>query len=111
MGGSLAEQQALRDELRAHIRDAVREQEIGGVGHGEAVRVALRDLGEPERLGRSMRGVRGAAPLKRPLIQPEGALILERRGSVRLPSGALSLAVAALGVALVALGVTYLWPS
>jgi hypothetical protein len=110
MGGTLAEQQAARDELRAHIEDGARELQLQGVAAGEAVRRALRDLGDAETVGRSMRGSRGGASLRRPLMQPAGALILQRRRDVRLPGRALVLALGASAITSAAVGLTYLWP-
>jgi hypothetical protein len=110
MGGTLAEQQAARDELRAHIEDGSRELQLQGVAAEEAVRRALRDLGDAETVGRSMRGARGGASLRRPLVQPAGALILQRRRDVRLPARALVLALGASAVTSAAVGLTYLWP-
>jgi hypothetical protein len=110
MGGSLAEQQAARDELRAHIREQVRELQLGGVDEDAAISEALRDLGDPARLGRSMRASVGRAPLRRPLVQPEGALILERRTERHLPSARLLFAGAALAVMALAASIVYVWP-
>ncbi len=41
MGGRFAEQQCARDELRAHIADALRERELAGAAPHEAVRAVL----------------------------------------------------------------------
>jgi hypothetical protein len=110
MGGTLAEQQAARDELRAHIEDGARELQLQGMAADEAVRRALRDLGDAETVGRSMRGSRGGTSLRRPLVQPAGALILQRRRDVRLPARALVLALGASAITSAAVGLTYLWP-
>lgn len=110
MGGSFAEQQAARDELRAHIRDAAREHELAGLTPNEALRTALHDLGDPTDVGRRMRASRGSTPLARPLVQPEGALILQPRRMRHLPPLALLLALAALAASSVGLAVAYAWP-
>jgi hypothetical protein len=110
MGGSLAEQQAARDELRAHIREQVRELQLGGIDEDAAIVEALRDLGDPARLGRSMRASVGRAPLRRPLVQPEGALILERRSEHHLPSARLVVAGAAMALMAIAASIVYVWP-
>lgn len=110
MGGALAEQQAARDELRAHILEEVRELQLGGMDQRAAIGQALRNLGEPARLGRSMRTSVGRAPLRRPLLQPVGALILERRSDHHLPSARLLLAGAALAVMALAVSIVYVWP-
>ena len=110
MGGTLAEQQAARDELRAHIEDGARELQLQGVAADGAVRQSLGDLGDAETVGRSMRGARGGASLRRPLVQPAGALILQRRRDVHLPARALVLALGASAITSAAVGLTYLWP-
>ena len=110
MGGTFAEQQTLRDELRAHISEAIREHELGGLSPDDALMATLRDFGPPSDLGRDMRGSRGKRPLVRPLAQPAGALLLERRSIRHLPPRALILAVAASGVAALAVAITYAWP-
>jgi hypothetical protein len=111
MGGSLAEQQAARDEILAHLREAVREHEIDGLPHDDAEARALADLGDPAIVGRAMRRSRGTAPLRRPLPQPAGALVLQRRSSVRLPGTRVSVALLALAAMLAAVPLIYLWPS
>jgi|CXWL01.1.fsa_nt_gi hypothetical protein len=110
MGGTFAEQQALRDELRAHISEAIREHELGGLSPDDALMATLRDFGPPSDLGRSMRASTGKRPLARPLTQPSGALLLERRSIRHLPPRALILAVAASGVTALAVAITYAWP-
>lgn len=110
MGGTLAEQQAVRDELRAHIAEQARELQLSGATPGDAVAQALRDLGDAEQLGRSMRGSRGSAPLRRPLSQPAGALILGPRRAYHLPRAGVALAFAASGAAMLAVAILYLWP-
>jgi hypothetical protein len=110
MGGAFAEQQAVRDELRAHIRDEVRELELGGVPSGVAVAQALRDLGDATELGRTMRRSRGTAAVRRPLTQPAGALLLERHRPRHLPPLGMALALAASGAASLAVALAYAWP-
>ncbi len=110
MGGSLAEQQAARDELRAHIEDDVRELELRGLGRADAMGEALHHLGDPEALGRRMRASRGTPALRRPLLQPEGAVLVSGRRQRHLPAVWLSLALAAAGGAAAFVGLTYLWP-
>jgi len=110
MGGSFAEQQAARDELRAHLLDAAREHELAGLAPDQALVAALRDLGDPSDLGRDMRASRGTAPLRRPLVQPEGALILEPRRIRHLPPLPLLLALVALAATGLGLAAAYAWP-
>ncbi|MEX0749214.1 MAG: permease prefix domain 1-containing protein [Dehalococcoidia bacterium] len=109
MGGSFAEQQAARDELRGHIRDQVRELQLDGVDGDAAIGQAVRDLGDATLLGRSLRSSRGKAPLRRPVTRPAGALILERRSAHHLPARML-LALAAMAVMTVAVSIVYVWP-
>jgi hypothetical protein len=110
MGGTLAEQQVVRDELRAHIAEEARELEMQGVTRTDAWASALRDLGDAEALGRSMRASRGTAPLKRPLVQPAGALVLERRSQLHVPRLGLLLAATASTVTAAAVALAYTWP-
>jgi hypothetical protein len=110
MGGPFSEQQAARDELRAHIRDQVRELELAGIEVDQAVDRALADLGDASILGRSLRESRGTAPLKRPLLQPDGALILERRHTRHAPSPTVLLALAAVVLTAVVVSMIYVWP-
>ena len=110
MGGSFAEQQAARDELRAHLRDAAREMELGGVERCDAERRALAELGDPEQVGRSMRASRGSVALRRPLAQPEGALVLERRTVRHLPPAPMSAALVLAPIAAASLALLFLWP-
>lgn len=111
MGGSFAAQQAARDELRAHIRDAARELEFDGMTAEEALHRAIADLGAAEDVGRGLRASRGTAALRRPLVQPLGALILERAHVRRLPAAQIGLALAALLVMSAAIAGVYLWPA
>ena len=110
MGGTLAEQQAMRDELRAHIRDAARDAELRGTPSNAALAAAMRDLGDATGLGHSMRGSRGSAPLRRPLVQPAGALILERRREYHLPRAPIALSFALAAVTSVTMILLYAWP-
>jgi hypothetical protein len=110
MGGSLAEQQAARDELRAHIEDSAREMELQGVDPEEALRAAIAALGDADAVGRSMRASRGGAALGRPLLQPAGALVLARRRETHLPRPAVTLAIAASSLVAMAVALAYLWP-
>ena len=109
MGGSLAEQQAARDELRNHIREAARELELEGVAAVDALRRALLDLGDAETVGRAMRSSRGTAALRRPLAQPIGALMLEPRRGHRVPMRILFALFAWSALSAVAM-IAYLWP-
>ena len=110
MGGSFTEQQAARDELRAHIHDHLRELQLEGIDREAAVEQALRDLGDPSALGASLRASRGTHALRRPIVQPEGALILERRAEHHLPSPRVLLALAALVLMSLAASLVYVWP-
>jgi hypothetical protein len=110
MGGSFAEQQAVRDELRAHVRDAAREFELQGIAVDRAIELALADLGDPEQFGHSLRASRGTTPLRRPLLQPEGALVLERRRDRHIPAPGVFVAAAASALTGLAIIVVYLWP-
>ncbi len=110
IGGTLAEQQAARDELRAHIQDEARELQLQGTAPAAAMRQALADLGAAEDVGRAMRASLGTLPLRRPLAQPAGALVLERRHDVHLPHRAVIAALAASALASSAVALTYLWP-
>lgn len=110
MGGAFSEQQAARDELRAHIREHVRELQLEGVDRDAAIGQALRDLGDPSALGASLRASRGTHALRRPLAQPEGALILERRAEHHLPPPRVLLALAAFVLMSLAASLVYVWP-
>lgn len=110
MGGSFAEQQALRDELRAHLRDAARDLVIGGVAAPEAIARSLRELGDPDVLGRTMRSSRGTRPLRRPLTQPAGAVLLHIDRRRNLPQARLAVALAALAATPAAVALVYAWP-
>jgi hypothetical protein len=111
MGGRFEEQQAARDELRAHITDAVRDYELQGVPQAEAVARVLRETGDPTQVGRALRESRGRSALRRPLAQPEGAVLLYRRPERHLPAPRLAFAVAGLAVALAFVALVYAWPS
>lgn len=110
MGGSLAEQQTARDELRAHIVDAVREAELAGAASDDALRQALEGLGPAAAVGRAWRASRTTSALRRELVQPEGALILARRRERHLPAPILMLALAGSLAAAVAAVLAYAWP-
>jgi uncharacterized membrane protein len=110
MGGRFAEQQAARDELQAHIRDAVADLQRQGVAAGDAVARALRDLGDPQDVGRSLRESRGRAPLRRAVAQPAGAVLLGRRDELHLPNALVLLALAAMLAIFAALLLAWLWP-
>ena len=110
LDGSLAEAQAVRDELRAHILDAAQEAELAGAPHADAVTAALAALGDPATLGRAMRSSRGTAPLRRPLTQPDGALAFGARHHGALPRRALLVALAAAGVMSALVSLLYAWP-
>ncbi len=110
MGGTLAEQQTVRDELRAHIRDAARDAELRGTPTNEALTTAIRDLGDATALGHTLRASRGTAPLRRPLVQPAGALVLERRRAYHLPPAPIALVLALAAVASAAMMLLYAWP-
>jgi len=110
MGGPFAEQQAVRDELRAHIEEQVREGQLAGVAEDEAVAVALRDLGHPEALGRRLRGSLGSRPLRRPIFQPDGAVMVGRPHVRHLPHLPIMLATASLALTALLIAVIYLWP-
>lgn len=109
LGGTLAQQQAMRDELRADIEAAAREHELQGCARDEAMARALADMGVAAEVGRAMRASRRGA-LRRPLVQPDGALILERRVAYHLPHRALALALAAGGAAAAVVTLRFLWP-
>lgn len=107
----LDEAQAVRDELRAHIEDAAREAELAGSPREPAIDAALAALGDPTDVGRAMRGSRGTTPLRRPLVQRDGALAfgLHRPHAMPRPVVLLALGAAALMSAIV--GIAYAWPS
>ena len=110
MGGSFAEQQTVRDELRAHLRDAARDLVIGGAAAPEAVARSLRELGDPSVLGGTMRSSRRTRPLQRPLTQPAGAVLLHVDRHRNLPHASLVVALAALAATQAAVALVYAWP-
>lgn len=110
MGGSFSEQQAVRDELRGHINDGIREHELAGLASKEALATTLNDLGDPSELGRRMRSSRGTGPLRRALVQPEGAIMVEPRRTKAMPSLPVVLALSGGAVASLAVVVAYAWP-
>jgi len=110
MGGSLAEQQAVRDELRAHILEGARDFELQGVSSADALPRALRDLGDAEAVGRAMRRSRRTVALRRPMPQPEGALLLRRHREVHVPSGGVLFVLTACAAMSALVTFSYLWP-
>jgi hypothetical protein len=110
MGGSFAEQQAVRDELRADIDAAVRDHELSGMGSDAALAAALRELGDPTRLGDEMKSSRGTDALRRPLVQPEGAVLLEPRHVRPMPSLPLLLTLSVAALLAIAVVIAYAWP-
>lgn len=110
MGASLAEAQNVRDELRAHIEAGARELELTGHARDAALDEALAALGDAESVGRAMRGSRGTSPLRRPLVQPEGALAFGARRAYAMPRPALLLALAAAGAMALVASLVYAWP-
>lgn len=111
MGGSVSEQQAVRDELRDHIADAARDLEMQGVPQSDAARRAMSELGGPEPLGRALRASRRRQPVQRPLLLSDGTLVVQSRRPRHLPHPVVVLAIALSSAAssLVVLG--YLWPA
>jgi hypothetical protein len=111
MGGSLTQQQAARDELRPHIIDAVRERELAGAAPTDALRYALDRMGNPAALGRELRASRASGALNRPLIQPEGAIVLVAHRERHLPHPGMVAALALSTAAAVAVALAYAWPA
>ena len=111
MGGSFAEQQAARDELQAHIRDAVAELDLQGHPRAAATAEALGALGDAQAVGRALRPSRGTSPLQRPVVQPAGAVLIERRRDYNLPHAAVLLALSASAAMFIAIIAVYLWPA
>lgn len=110
MGGAFAEQQTVRDELRAHLLDATREGVLSGRTAADALSSALRDLGPAAGLGAAMRGSRGTRPLQRPLVQPAGALRLGSTPNRHLPQLRLAFALTALVATPAVVAFAYAWP-
>jgi len=110
MGGPFAEQQAARDELRAHIRDAAREHELSGLSPDDALLAAFRDFGAPSEIGRALRSSRGTEALRRRLVLPEGALVLERRRIRNLPHPVIILGFVMAAFMVVGSIAAVLWP-
>lgn len=110
MGGSFSEQQAVRGELRSHLREAARDFVTGGMPAREALTSALHDLGDPAEVGRAMRRSRGTKPLRRPVVQPAGALLLHMDRLRNLPGLRLTLALAALVATPPLVALAYAWP-
>ncbi len=110
MGGTFSEQQAVRDELRANILAEAREHELSGLPPADALTRALVELGDATVVGKSLRSSRGTSPLRRPLVQPPGALSLAPRHVAHVPQLRLTLALAAATIASVAVALIYVWP-
>lgn len=110
MDGSFAEQQAVRDELRAHLREAARDLVMSGMLAADALVHALNELGNATDLGRAMRTSRGTRPLRRPLVQPAGAVLLHSEHTRNLPGARLAVALAALVATPAAVALTFVWP-
>jgi hypothetical protein len=110
MGGSFSEQQTVRDELRAHLRDAARDLVTGGMTAPEALARALSELGDVSDMGRAMRPSRGSRPLRRPLMQPAGAILLHSDRPRNLPNRRLALALAAVAATPALVALAYAWP-
>ena len=110
MGGSFSEQQAVREELRSHLRDAARDLVTAGMPAREALTAALDGLGDPTEVGTAMRGSRGTKPLRRPILQPAGALLLHLDRGRNLPSRRVTLALAALVAMPPLVALVYAWP-
>ena len=111
MGGAFSEQQAVREELRSHLRDAARDLVTGGVPAREALASALDDLGDPVEVGQAMKRSRGTRPLRRPVAQPAGALLLHMDRPRNLPGLRLTLALAALVATPPLVALAYAWPA
>jgi hypothetical protein len=110
MRGSLAEQQAARDELREHIHAEMQDLELQGVDRGTALTQALHDLGDPSEVGRAMRASLRGRSLRRPLQQPEGALVFGPHRERHLPALALVLAIAAAVTTTGLVALVFIWP-
>ena len=110
MGGSFAEQQAVRDELRAHLREAALDLVMSGMVAADALAQGLDDLGDAQDLGRALRGSRGTRPLRRPIVQPAGALSLHREQARNLPGVRLGVALAALVATPAVVALAFVWP-
>lgn len=107
----LEQAQAVRDELRAHIEDAAREAELAGTPRDAAIDGALAALGDPSDVGRAMRESRGTAPLRKPLVQREGALVFGAHRPNAMPRPLVLLALVAAAAMSVIVGIAYAWPS
>lgn len=110
MGGSFSEQQAVREELRSHLRDAARDLVTSGIAARDALARALDELGDPAGVGRAMRASRGTKPLRRPIVQPAGALLWHLDKPRNLPSRRVTLALAALVATPPLVALVYAWP-
>jgi hypothetical protein len=110
MGGKLAEQQAARDELREHIHAEAEDLALQGVDRESAVIQALHDLGEPSELGRAMRRSLGSRALRRPLRQPEGALVFGPRRERHMPRVGVMFALMGIAATSGVVALIYVWP-
>jgi hypothetical protein len=88
----------------------VHDLRLAGLDEETAIEQALRELGDPGVLGTSLRSSRGTAALRRGLVQPAGALILERRRDRHMPPPGMLLALAAMAAMTVAATIVYVWP-
>jgi hypothetical protein len=110
MGGTFSEQQAVRDELRAHIEEHASASQLAGMRRDDAVRAALRDLGAADALGRTMRSSRRTTALRRHYTQPEGTVLLEHRSVVDWPRVLVLVAVGGFVLMFMTLVAVFLWP-
>ncbi len=100
----------MRYELRAHVHEGARELQLQGWPSAEAIARALRDLGDRQALGRWLRASRRTVAGRRPLVQPAGVPLVERRHPHALPEPRLTLALAASSIAAAIFVLIYLWP-
>ena len=70
----------------------------------------LWELGDPGVLGPTMRSSRGTRPLRRPLTQPAGAVLLHIARHRNLPQARLVVALAAVAATPAAVALVYAWP-
>lgn len=110
MRGSLAEQQAARDELREHIFAEMQDLELQGVDRSTALTQALSDLGHPSEVGKAMRASLRGRSLRRRLDQPEGALVFGARRDRHLPAAPVLLALAAALLTSGLVALFFVWP-
>lgn len=107
----LEQAQAVRDELRAHIEDAAREAELAGTPRDGAIDAALAALGDPSDVGRALRASRGTVPLRKPLLQREGALVFGAHRPHAMPRPIVLVALGAAATMSAIIGIAYAWPS